>query len=166
VSAPRRQAPPEPPWPRPQLSWSALRHGGGVDPKHDLRVEHREECLHITAPRGGDERIDDLSLAGEIGVGTLAEPRIRRRARLASCRAAAGVLPTIGAISSKGIANVSWRTKASRSAGESVSRTTISARPTESARTASCSGSLASGSTKAKPGVGRPATPPAVTCAT
>ena len=69
-----------------------------------------------------------------------AAPRTRRRARLASWRAASGVRSTIGAISSKGTANMSCRTKASRSAGDSCSRTTRSARPTESASSASCSG--------------------------
>ncbi len=46
----------------------------------------------------------------------------------------------MGAISSNGTANMSCRTNASRSAGVSVSSTTSRARPTESARTASCSG--------------------------
>src|SRR5919204_5639241 len=66
-----------------------------------------------------------------------AAPRTRRRARLASCLVAADERPTIGAISSKGTANMSCRTKASRSAGVSVSSTTSSARPTESASNAS-----------------------------
>ena len=47
----------------------------------------------------------------------------------------------MGAISSNGTANMSCSTKASRSAGARVSRTTSSASPTESASTASCSGS-------------------------
>ena len=67
-------------------------------------------------------------------------PRTRRRARLASCLAVAGVRPTMGAISSKGRSNMSCRTNASRSAGASVSSTTCSARPTESASSASSSG--------------------------
>jgi hypothetical protein len=44
-----------------------------------------------------------------------ARPWTRRRARLASCRAAATDRPTSGAISSKGTANRSWSTKATRS---------------------------------------------------
>ena len=48
----------------------------------------------------------------------------------------------MGAISSKGTANMSCITKARRSAGFSLSSTTSSARPTESARSASCSGSI------------------------
>ena len=71
-------------------------------------------------------------------------PRTRRRARLASWRVASGVRSTIGAISSNGTPKLSWRTKASRSAGESVSSTTSRARPTESASSASCSGSTLS----------------------
>ena len=50
----------------------------------------------------------------------------------------------MGAISSKGMANRSCSTNASRSAGASVSSTTRSARPTESACSASCSGSIPS----------------------
>jgi hypothetical protein len=73
--------------------------------------------------------------------GTVAAPCTRRRARLASCRAASGDRPIIEAISSKGMANMSCKTNASRSAGTSRSSTTSNARPTESARIASCSGS-------------------------
>jgi hypothetical protein len=47
----------------------------------------------------------------------------------------------MGAISSKGTANRSWSTNASRSAGVRVSRTTSRASPTESASSARCSGS-------------------------
>src|SRR5947207_563473 len=46
------------------------------------------------------------------------------------------------AMSSNGTAKRSWSTNARRSAGDSVSSTTSSARPTESAISASCSGSL------------------------
>lgn len=69
-------------------------------------------------------------------------PRARRRARLASCRVADEVRSTIGAMSSKGTANMSCSTNAIRSAGSSVSRTTSRARPTESAWRTSCSGSI------------------------
>jgi hypothetical protein len=44
-----------------------------------------------------------------------AAPCTRRRARLASCHTATGVRPTIGAISSKGTANMSCSTNATRS---------------------------------------------------
>lgn len=63
-----------------------------------------------------------------------------RRARLASWRVAASERPTIGAISSNGIANMSRSTNASRSPGVSVSSTTSSARPTESASSTDSSG--------------------------
>ena len=64
----------------------------------------------------------------------------RRRPRLASWRTAADERPITEPTSSNGTANRSCSTKARRSAGESVSRTTCSALPTRSARTASCSG--------------------------
>ena len=74
------------------------------------------------------------------GSGTVSSASTRRRARLASWRVAAGERSTIGAMSSKGTANMSCSTYASRSAGFSVSSTTSSASPTESASSASCSG--------------------------
>jgi hypothetical protein len=61
----------------------------------------------------------------------------------ASWRAATGERSTIGAISSNVMPKTSWSTKASRSAGSSVSSTMRSARPTESASMASDSGSHA-----------------------
>ena len=88
--------------------------------------------------------------ARSAGASATSVPCTRRRARLASCRAAAGERPTMVAISSKGTANMSCSTKASRSAGASVSSTTSRAGPTESASSASCSGSMPSG----RPGPG------------
>ena len=117
-------------------------HRGGVGPEHDVRVEHREQRVEVAAARGGEEGVDDLRAGGlRSGSPRRPAPCTRRRARLASCRAAVGERPTIGAISSNGTANMSCSTNASRSAGASVSSTTSSARPTESASSASCSGS-------------------------
>src|SRR5262249_16399017 len=56
-----------------------------------------------------------------------AAPCTRRRARLASCRAAAGERRTMEAISSNGTPNISCNTKASRSGGASFLSTTRSA---------------------------------------
>ena len=121
------------------------RQRAAVGPQHDVRVEHREQRLEVAVARGGEERVDDLALAREVGVGDRALALApRRRARLASLRAACGVRSTIGAISSNGTANMSCSTNASRSAGGSVSSTTSSASPTESASSASCSGSTPS----------------------
>jgi hypothetical protein len=105
-----------------------------------LGVEDRDEGIEVGVARGGQEGVDHVSLVVEIRVGHGGAPRIRRRARLASCRAAAGVRSTSGAISSKGMAKMSCRTNASRSAGPRVSRTTSNASPTESESSASCSG--------------------------
>ena len=71
------------------------------------------------------------------GSGGRSAPCTRRRARLASCRAAVAVRPTIGAMSSNGTSNMSCSTKAIRSAGASACSTTSSASPTESAISAS-----------------------------
>jgi AhpD family alkylhydroperoxidase len=79
-----------------------------------------------------------------------AEPRDPGLAAPLACRrAASGERSVIAAISSKGTANMSCRTKATRSAGASVSSTS-SASPTESAISASYSGSV--------PSTGLPAT--------
>ena len=59
-------------------------------------------------------------------------------------RAASGERPRISLISSKGTANTSCSTNATRSAGVSRSSTTRSALPTDSARSASLAGSLPS----------------------
>ena len=71
-------------------------------------------------------------------------PRTRCRARAASCAAVFSDRPTIGAISENGRSNMSCSTKARRSAGDRVCRMTSRATPTESASTASCSGSTGS----------------------
>src|SRR5690348_15697364 len=81
-------------------------------------------------------------------------PWIRRRPRLASWRAASGDRPVMEAISPNGRPNVSCRTNATRSAGGSVSSTTSSARPTESAIIASCSGPCSYPATTASIGSG------------
>ena len=60
-------------------------------------------------------------------------PRTRRRARAASWAAVFSDRPTIGAISANGRSNMSCRTNASRSAGDSRCRMTSNAAPTESA---------------------------------
>jgi len=79
-----------------------------------------EAGVACSAAGRGEEGVDDLWLA--------------------SWRAVAGVRPTMGAMSAKDRSNMSCRTKASRSAGVSVSSTTCSASPTESASSASSSG--------------------------
>ena len=78
--------------------------------------------------------------------GMQATPRTRRRARLASWRAAARGRPTTAAMSSKGTAKMSCRTKARRSAGASLCAMTSSAGPIESAISSSRSASTPSAS--------------------
>ena len=114
----------------------------GVGAQHDVGIEHGQQALEVALAGGGQEGVDDPALLVRVGVGDGGAPCTRRRARLASWRAAVGVRSTIGAISSNGTANMSCRTNARRSAGGSVSSTTSSARPTESASSASCSGSM------------------------
>src|SRR6266566_8741848 len=102
------------------------------------------DAPEVTAARGSEEGVDHFSASGEIGVGNYGRSCTRRRARLASCLAAVSERPTTLAISSKGTAKRSCSTNARRSAGFEVSRTTRSARPTESASSASYSGSIPS----------------------
>jgi hypothetical protein len=43
-------------------------HGGGIGAEYDVGVKDCEKGLEVTATGGGEEGIDDLSLAGEVGV--------------------------------------------------------------------------------------------------
>ena len=101
-----------------------------VRAQHDVRVQHRDAAPRSRrrARRPGRRRRPRAG-GGRSASGTACSPWTRRRARLASWRAASGERSTIGAISSNGTANMSCSTKASRSAGVSVSRTTSRARP-------------------------------------
>ncbi len=51
------------------LPGRSRRHGTAVGSEHDVRVEHREQLLEVTAARGGEEGIDDRSLLAEIRIG-------------------------------------------------------------------------------------------------
>ncbi len=42
-------------------------HGCGVGSEHDLGVEHGEQRGEVTAARGSEEGVDQLSLAGDVG---------------------------------------------------------------------------------------------------
>lgn len=44
-------------------------HGCAIGSEHDVWVEKREQRVEVAAARGGEERVDDFSLPGEIGVG-------------------------------------------------------------------------------------------------
>ena len=112
-----------------------------VGPEHDVRIEDRDERLEVAVRAAARNASTTARCPASRRPASTGAPCTRRRARLASCRAAVGVASTIGAISSNGTANTSCSTKARRSAGVSVSRTTSSASPTESASSASCSGS-------------------------
>src|SRR5215207_7628051 len=120
-------------------------HGTAVCSEHDVRVEHRDKRVEVSASREAARKASTASRwRVRSASGTMSAPCTRRRARLASCLAALGERPTMGAISSKGTEYMSCSTKASRSAGAKVSSTTTSARPTESASSASCSGPIPS----------------------
>ena len=119
--------------------------GAAVGAQHDVGVEHGDAARSKSPSRAAARNASTTSRwAARSASGAGVAPCTRRRARLASWRAASGERSTIGAISSNGTANMSCRTNASRSAGVSVSSTTSSARPTESASSASCSGSVPS----------------------
>ena len=61
-------------------------HVCAVGSEHDVWVEHREKRLEVTLARGGQEGVDDFSLAGAIGVGN-------RGRSLYPAAGPAGVLP-------------------------------------------------------------------------
>jgi hypothetical protein len=97
-------------------------------------------ALRSRPARGGQEGADDLPPPGGLGLGDRVGLLDPAAGLAGQWRAATGERSTIGTISPKGMANMSCSTKASRSAGVSVSSTTSRARPIESASTASCSG--------------------------
>src|SRR5215218_1206244 len=51
------------------LPGRAREGGAWVDPEDDVRIEHSDERLEVAAARGGEERVDDLALAAQIGIG-------------------------------------------------------------------------------------------------
>src|SRR2546429_9270264 len=117
-------------------------HGCGVGSQHDVWIEHCQQRVEVTAARGSEEGVDHFSLASEIGVGN-------RGRSLYTAACAARELPGSGLRAPhdgsdlvEGHGEGACSTNASRSAGFKVSRTTRSARPTESARSASCPGSI------------------------
>jgi hypothetical protein len=120
-------------------------HGGKAGPEHDTRVQQREKLVEVIVARRREQSADHPSLASEIHASGVVGPSCtRRRARLTGGRAAAGERRRMEAISSKRTANMSSKTKATRSAGASLLSTTSSARPTESPKSASSSGSASS----------------------
>ena len=119
-----------------------------VGAQHRVGVEHRERSASKSPPRTAGEgkalttsrwrAMDRHRDAGPL-------PAPRRRARLASCLAAAGSTPTMEAISSRTVRQTCRAgQKLSARWGARVSMTTSSASPTESASSASCSGLLMS----------------------
>jgi hypothetical protein len=116
-----------------------------VGAEDNVGVQDGDERGEVALACGRQERSDDRSLSAQIGV------RVRCGASDAAPGAACKLAcrdrrppddrPTMGAISTKGRANMSCNTNTNRSAGPSVSRTTSSARPIESATSASCLGS-------------------------
>lgn len=119
-------------------------HGRGIGPEHGIGIEQREQRAEVAIARGREECVDDIPLAGEIGVGSRgcsSYPTARAAGEL-PCRGRGA--PDDGGIWSKGTANRSCSTKETRSAGASVSSIRSSGGPTASARSASCSGSVPS----------------------
>ena len=122
----------------------SCRDGTAVCSEHDVRVEHRQQRGEVTAARGGEEGVDDFSLAGEIGVGNRGRspyPAARAAGELPCCARGA---PHDGSDLLEGHGEHVVQHEREPPAGESVSSTTSSARPTESASSASCSGSIPS----------------------
>ena len=106
------------------------RDGGGVGRDEDVGGQQLEQAGEVAAARRGQEGVDDPPVGERVlrgGRTTFA------RARDASLRAAASVVPSVCAIVPKAKPKLSCRTKATRSAGLSRSSTTCSARATVSA---------------------------------
>ena len=114
-------------------------HGRWVGHEDGARIEQRQQGAEIPAP-GGRKAATISRFRDRAASDAAAAPCTRRRARLASCRAATGERSMIAPTSPNDTSKTSCKTNASRSAGVSVSSTTISAAPTESASSASSSG--------------------------
>ena len=84
----------------PRFLGRARPHGRVVGAKHDVGVEHRQERVEVAATGRREEGLDDLPPSRQIDLGNRAGPLYA--AWLASCLAAAGDRPTMGAISSNG----------------------------------------------------------------
>jgi hypothetical protein len=54
------------------LGWRASRDGRAIGADHDVRVEHRKQCLEIAAARSDKKGLDNFPLAGEIGLHDMA----------------------------------------------------------------------------------------------
>ena len=137
---------------------------GTIGAEHDVGVQHRQQRFEVAFARGREKRVDDASLRGRTlrpaggGPGRGAARGWRAGAPLPACgrRSARSRRTTHRTCRAA-------RTRSARPAPGSRS-TTSSARPTESASTASCSGSMPSSATIGR-GRARPAAPRAATCA-
>jgi hypothetical protein len=71
-----------------ELPRCARRHGTAVGSDHNLWIENRQKCVEVTAARGSEESIDNFSLTGEIGIGSLGRSShsAARAARELPCR--------------------------------------------------------------------------------
>ena len=123
---------------------------------HDVGVEHGQERVEVAVARGGQEGVDDLALALDVGVGH----------RLLALDAPAGAAGQLAGRLGRALDD---RRDLVEGDGEDVvqdegqplgrarvSSTTSRATPTESARSASCSGSVASGRSRIEVGHVRP----------
>jgi hypothetical protein len=75
-----------------------------IDPELDVGIEHGDERVKVAIARSGEERIDDLPLSRKVRI-RLRGSRTRRRARLASCCAAASERSRALAMSANGTSN-------------------------------------------------------------
>jgi hypothetical protein len=138
-----RRAPGRRPPLRPDLPRSARGQGTEVRAQHDVRVQHLEQRLEVAVPCGRQKGVDDFALSVEGGVGNrvLALDSATRAAGELTCRLGRAVDDRRDLVEGQG--EMSCSTNASRLDGLRSS-TTSSARPTESASSASCSGSIPS----------------------
>lgn len=110
----------------------ARRHRPGVGPEHDIRVEHREERVEMPVAGGGEERVDDLSLTDQIGIRNRGGPLDAAPSAACELSRRGSRAPHDGGDLVEGHVEDVVEHEAGRSAGARVSRTTSSARPTES----------------------------------
>ena len=114
-----------------------------VSAQHDVWVEHRHQRLEVALPGGGEVRVDDRALAGQVRVRTAAPPRARAGERGwragGSPRASGRPSPRSPRMARRTCRAA--RTRAARPGPASRARPAARSRP-QSASNASCSGSV------------------------
>ena len=149
--------------PRPSVLAPAPCTAVASDRTTTSRIEQAHQGVKVAAAGGCQKRAGDPQAAVRRLAATLSAPCRRRRADWQSDVPPPTIVRRSGRFRRTGSAKMSRSTRTTRSVGASMSSTTSSADPTDSARSACCSGSSSSAIPTTSSGVGRLPGPRAVT---